>query len=167
MFTIRTLSLLLPLSLYLFLYLTLLDPSYSFCAPLATKFTYKMRSGGKGMWGRGPSLYKYNYNYLFSNVFILLTHFTYYPCLCIFALRLSFSLLCLSVSISLSFFILTAVAQNIFIIFFLYNITTIKNRHQHTTKQCQYNNCRLLEQLHFLIMKRENKKKIGTYGDHV
>jgi hypothetical protein len=25
---------------------------------LATKFTYKMRSGGKGMWGRGPALYK-------------------------------------------------------------------------------------------------------------
>jgi hypothetical protein len=25
---------------------------------LATKFTYKMRSGGKGMWGRGPTLYK-------------------------------------------------------------------------------------------------------------
>ncbi len=30
----------------------------SFGAPLATKFTYKMRSGGKGMWGRGPALYK-------------------------------------------------------------------------------------------------------------
>ncbi len=30
-------------------------------APLATKFTYKMRSGGKGMWGRGPALYKHNY----------------------------------------------------------------------------------------------------------
>jgi hypothetical protein len=28
---------------------------------LATKFTYKMRSGGKGMWGRGPALYKQNY----------------------------------------------------------------------------------------------------------
>jgi hypothetical protein len=28
---------------------------------LATKFTYKMRSGGKGMWGRGPALYKHNY----------------------------------------------------------------------------------------------------------
>jgi hypothetical protein len=30
----------------------------NFGAPLATKFTYKMRSGGKGMWGRGPALYK-------------------------------------------------------------------------------------------------------------
>jgi hypothetical protein len=28
---------------------------------LATKFTYKMRSGGKGMWGRGPALCKQNY----------------------------------------------------------------------------------------------------------
>jgi hypothetical protein len=28
---------------------------------LATKFTYKMRSGGKGMWGRGPALCKHNY----------------------------------------------------------------------------------------------------------
>ncbi len=33
----------------------------NFGAPLATKFTYKMRSGGKGMWGRGPALYKHNY----------------------------------------------------------------------------------------------------------
>jgi hypothetical protein len=30
-------------------------------APLATKFIYKMRSGGKGMCGRGPALYKHNY----------------------------------------------------------------------------------------------------------
>jgi hypothetical protein len=30
-------------------------------APLATKFTYKMRLGGKGMWGRGPALCKQNY----------------------------------------------------------------------------------------------------------
>ncbi len=30
----------------------------NFSAPLATKFTHKMRSGGKGMWGRGPALYK-------------------------------------------------------------------------------------------------------------
>jgi hypothetical protein len=34
----------------------------NFGAPLATKFTYKMRSGGKGMWGRGPALYKHNYS---------------------------------------------------------------------------------------------------------
>jgi hypothetical protein len=33
----------------------------NFGAPLATKFTYKMRSGGIGMWGRGPALYKHNY----------------------------------------------------------------------------------------------------------
>jgi hypothetical protein len=26
-------------------------------APLATKLTYKMRSGGNGMWGRGTALY--------------------------------------------------------------------------------------------------------------
>jgi hypothetical protein len=32
-----------------------------FSAPLATKFTYKMRSGEKRMWGRGPALYKHNY----------------------------------------------------------------------------------------------------------
>ncbi len=37
------------------------QPKYKLCAPLATKFTYKMRSGGKGMWGRGPTLYKHNY----------------------------------------------------------------------------------------------------------
>ncbi len=35
----------------------------NFGAPLATKFTYKMRSGGKGMLGRGPALYKHNYYY--------------------------------------------------------------------------------------------------------
>jgi hypothetical protein len=28
---------------------------------LMTKFTYKMRLVGKGMWGRGPALYKHNY----------------------------------------------------------------------------------------------------------
>ncbi len=33
----------------------------NFGDPLATKFTYKMRSGGKRMWGPGPALYKYNY----------------------------------------------------------------------------------------------------------
>ncbi len=33
----------------------------NFGAPLATKFTYKMRLGGKGMWGPGPALYKNNY----------------------------------------------------------------------------------------------------------
>ena len=32
-----------------------------FSAPLATKVTYKMRSGEKRMWGRGPALYKHNY----------------------------------------------------------------------------------------------------------
>jgi hypothetical protein len=30
-------------------------------APLATKLTYKKRSGGKGMWARGPTLYKHNF----------------------------------------------------------------------------------------------------------
>jgi hypothetical protein len=35
---------------------------------LATKFTYKMRSGGKGMWGRGPALYKQNY---YINIYIM------------------------------------------------------------------------------------------------
>ncbi len=28
---------------------------------MATNFTYKMRSGGKGMWGPGPAPYKHNY----------------------------------------------------------------------------------------------------------
>jgi hypothetical protein len=27
-----------------------------------------MRSGGKGMWGRGPALYKHNYYYNFKTV---------------------------------------------------------------------------------------------------
>jgi hypothetical protein len=27
---------------------------------MATKFTYKMRSGGNGMWGRGPAQRKNN-----------------------------------------------------------------------------------------------------------
>jgi hypothetical protein len=40
---------------------------------LATKFTYKMRSGGKGMWGRGPALYKHNYykKILIGTAFVL------------------------------------------------------------------------------------------------
>ena len=33
----------------------------NFDAPLATKFTYKMTLGGKGLWGQGPALYKHNY----------------------------------------------------------------------------------------------------------
>jgi hypothetical protein len=32
----------------------------NFGAPLATKFAYKMRSAGKGMWGLGLTLYKHN-----------------------------------------------------------------------------------------------------------
>jgi hypothetical protein len=35
---------------------------------LATKFTYKMRSGGNETWGRGPAQYKQNY---FKNLNII------------------------------------------------------------------------------------------------
>jgi hypothetical protein len=34
----------------------------NFGAPLATKFTYKMRMGGKQVWGWGLALYKQNYH---------------------------------------------------------------------------------------------------------
>jgi hypothetical protein len=40
----------------------LIEPRRTIIEPrrTTTKFTYKMRSGGKGMWGRGPALYKHN-----------------------------------------------------------------------------------------------------------